>query len=206
MTPDDPRHGTVAGQVQGCRCDLCREAKRRYEKRRAYEAAHGAVRLVPSLGAQRRIRALMALGWTCHDIAGLIGGTRAGVRNVLHRDLIRPVTHDQYVTAYNQLSMTVGPSQVTRDRARAKGWPPPLAWDDDQLDLPAGRAYAAGRDRVVDRVVVELALACQPVRAHRLERLEVAQVWEERGLSLNELDRIQGWNVRRDRREAVVAA
>jgi len=42
---------------------------------------------------------------------------------------------------YDRLCMTVGPCPATRRAAEAAGWPPPLAWDDNQLDRPAGRAH-----------------------------------------------------------------
>lgn len=34
MSPDDPRHGTYAGFIQGCRNDCCREANRVYTRQR----------------------------------------------------------------------------------------------------------------------------------------------------------------------------
>lgn len=34
MNADDPRHGTYAGYVRGCRCDPCRKANATYTKAR----------------------------------------------------------------------------------------------------------------------------------------------------------------------------
>lgn len=84
---------------------------------------------VPALGARRRIRALLALGWT-HQQLYSASGIRTAV--ALHQA-------GEWVTArkfraidrlYEQLSMTPGPSAATRARARRLGYPPPLAWDD----------------------------------------------------------------------------
>jgi hypothetical protein len=40
MLPDDPRHGSHAGYIAGCRDDCCRRAKRRADKRRRLRALH----------------------------------------------------------------------------------------------------------------------------------------------------------------------
>jgi hypothetical protein len=62
--------------------------------------------------------------------------------------------------------MRPGPSHRTRARARALGYAPPLAWDDDAIDDPSAQPcpgnHAAGsstEEPVVDQVAVERALA-----------------------------------------------
>jgi hypothetical protein len=91
---------------------------------------------VPAVGARRRIAALLALGWRHEDISAHAGGIQSGT--VLHQvgGLVTRATHDSITRAYDQLAMTAGPSERTRRRARAAGYPPPLAWDDDALDRP----------------------------------------------------------------------
>ena len=90
---------------------------------------------VPRVGAVRRIQALQVLGWRHPDLHHL-----SGVRT--HLILSQPggwITwrnHARVAALYEQLSMTIGPSGHTARRARARGWAPPLAWDDDDLDDP----------------------------------------------------------------------
>ncbi|MCR6647772.1 MAG: hypothetical protein NVV70_06385 [Cellulomonas sp.] len=92
---------------------------------------------VPNLGARRRIQALLALGWTHAGITARMG-TKTTSQLVLHQvgDWIARETHDAVVSAYAALAMTPGPSERTRRRAVARGYAPPLAWDDDNLDDP----------------------------------------------------------------------
>lgn len=95
---------------------------------------------VPALGARRRIRALLAIGWTHETMAAAAGLHAKKTALVLNQagDLVARVTHDQIDAAYHQLSMTPGPSRLTRLRAARLGYPPPLAWDDETLDDPDG--------------------------------------------------------------------
>ena len=74
MTPDDPRHGTVAGHIAhqrdgGDYCLSCITAKARYDKRRKWDAANGRGYTVPSIGARRRIQALQAIGGSRPQVA-----------------------------------------------------------------------------------------------------------------------------------------
>jgi hypothetical protein len=91
--------------------------------------------LVPAVGTHRRVRALQRLGWTTRLIAADCG--------VPHQTLtgtgpkVRKHHADAVAAAYDRLCMRPGPSSRTRRLAARAGWPPPLAWDDDQLDDPA---------------------------------------------------------------------
>lgn len=93
---------------------------------------------VPAIGARRRIQALLALGWT-HK---LITEHMTGVGQISHATLnqrgnwIARATHDAVVAAYEQLSMTPGPSDISRRRAAARGYVPPLAWNEGEIDDP----------------------------------------------------------------------
>ncbi|MBD5787134.1 hypothetical protein IF650_13180 [Cellulosimicrobium terreum] len=94
---------------------------------------------VPAVGARRRIKALLALGWRHEDItaaAGLTGRGQSAI--VLHQrgDWVAKVTHDAVLAAYAALSTRQGPSDRTRSRAAMLGYAPPAAWDDDVLDDP----------------------------------------------------------------------
>lgn len=112
---------------------------------------------VPSVGAVRRVQALMALGWRKADLES--EGVPTGQLVTRSRDLISVEGWRQVRDVYDRLSMTLGPSQAARDRAAARGYPPPLAWDDETIDDPratpqhGGPVSAAVDSVVVDRVV-----------------------------------------------------
>ncbi|KQU67372.1 hypothetical protein ASC58_12350 [Phycicoccus sp. Root101] len=119
-----------------------------------YARASGSV---PSVGAVRRVQALMALGWRKADLEA--EGVPSGQLVTRSRDLISIQGWRQVRDVYDRLSMTLGPSQAARDRAAARGYPPPLAWDDETIDDPRatpqhGDPVQASLDSVVvDRLV-----------------------------------------------------
>lgn len=169
MNADDPRHGTTAGHSAGCREACCREARNLDEaRRRKYRQALGIVRSVPAIGTQRRIRALMALGWTSRDIADRCGwGTTQAVTELLKaRRFVYVTTAHRIDTTYRDLSMKVGPSDKNRRDAARKNWAPPLAWVDidDPNETPAGRYEPAPRAELVHEYVARgdnLTMACR---------------------------------------------
>lgn len=119
-----------------------------------YARASGSV---PSVGAARRVQALMALGWRKADLQA--EGVPTGQLVTRSRDQVSVEGWRQVRDVYDRLSMTLGPSQAARDRAAARGYPPPLAWDDETIDDPratpqhGGPVEAAVDSVVVDRVV-----------------------------------------------------
>lgn len=212
IAPDDPRHGTNAGHVAGCREQCCNVAKTRYDKRRKYEiAATGQSRRVPSVGYERRLRALQSLGWSYARLAPKLGCNTSTLHERTNATTVSRANYERMVDLYNQLSMVTPLGlHVQRDRRRAaaKGWVPPLAWDDETIDDPEGQPYR-GRTRganpelgLVDQVVVERALAGERIHANPAERAEVVRRWTSAGRSVNDLERFQGWNIRRDQRAA----
>ena len=139
MTPDDPRHGTEAGCREHYRygqsaCPPCLEAHRRANiMRQLYPHKRS------SLGAQRRIQALQAIGYGRHRIAREIGYSNGGALTYLMRsETMLTSTFDRIREAYERLSMTVpagrGPERA-RSWAKRHGYAPPLAWDDIDTDL-----------------------------------------------------------------------
>jgi hypothetical protein len=102
---------------------------------------------VPKVFAVRRIRALQCMGYTMDYLCERVGfnlwnllqeGPR-GSRTTKRR-------HDAVVAMYEELWNIPGPSHSARVRAFAKGYHPPLAWDD------------------IDNI------ACVPVRTPRAQR------------------------------------
>jgi len=148
MNTDDPRHGTTAGYHAGCHEACCRAAMARYEKAGRLARLRGG-RTVPVLGAQRRVQALMRLGWTSSDIAEAAGWShRNYVLRILNGQKGKPAvylerpTYDTLCATYERLCMTIPERLPHRARtatmAAQKGWPPPLAWDniDDSAEKP----------------------------------------------------------------------
>lgn len=137
-------------------------------------------------GAQRRVRALARLGWTIPQIAAaagidarVVGDLSQGRRKHLYRH------HDDAIrSAYDRLAMHTGPSPIAARRAATKGWPPPLAWDDDQLDDPAGRPDGARpTDHAPDHAVVARVMAGEPMRTSTADRHALIPALARLGLS-----------------------
>lgn len=223
MNADDPRHGTVAGYLAGCRADCCRTACVRYEKQRVHERRNGRPRRLDPTGTHRRIRALMAIGWTMQAIAHAAGWEAfESVNSALKKKHVLRATHDRISDAYDQLSMTPGPSERTRKLGESRGWAPPLAWDDATIDDPEAEPYRSRRrsvrdretgqvlqpttnhveQQIVDHVIVNRALNGQKVDATPVERVEIARRWHAAGRSTESLNDLQGWNLHRDARKA----
>jgi hypothetical protein len=208
MTPDDPRHGTVAGYAQHYRddrggyCDPCRAAKAKFDKRNGIAKARGNPTTVPSLGARRRIQALQRLGWSRPQIAAAAGWNTTGSLNYIARsETITRKTHQAIARAYDKLSMSLpsGPGVAqARTWAMRRGYAPPLAWDDidtDERPHTGTDRWGRTRDADVDPVVVTRILAGDwrlPCTA--AEKAAVVAAWDG---SHNELARRTGWKVER---------
>lgn len=102
-----------------------------------------------AVGTQRRLRALAARSWSPRAIEQETGIPAWLVKRELdgHDDLV-PNLADAVAAAYDRLWDRRPPAITRADReandavaarAAARGWAPPLAWDDDQIDLPDGR-------------------------------------------------------------------
>jgi len=137
---EECRHGTDAGYNAGCREACCRRAHARARKRdRCVPNPH-----VPPLGTVRRVRALARLGWSSSELSRRLGHDRTYLAKVLTEAKIEATTALKVAELYADLSMTWCTSPTARrtaDEARAKGWPPPLAWDridDPTRSRPAG--------------------------------------------------------------------
>jgi hypothetical protein len=95
---------------------------------------------VPAIGARRRLQALGAIGHPLSHIVAYYVATEALKPETMH---ISGKSWRIIRDAYNRLSMTNGTRLQARNRAKAAGWAPPLAWDDDSIDDPAAVAVGA---------------------------------------------------------------
>lgn len=189
----------------GCRCESCTEAHWRYQKRFRQGWTQ---KTIDATGIRRRLQALTALGWTQEQIAKEVGCSRAAINKLMMLSYRRVYsgTALRIKRAYDRLSMTPGPSNISRAKARQFGYLPPLAWDDDTIDNPTAKPNTAERDRdLTDEVLVQRAMSGQSVKATKAERLEIIRRWSNAGRPINQLERILGSNVWRDIREGKVA-
>lgn len=99
--------------------------------------------IVDGVGTTRRIQALTAIGWSLSEQARRIGWTTQNYAPVAHGRPITAATARLIADLYDQLAMTPAPAGYSATRTRryatAKGWAPPLAWDDDHIDDPGTR-------------------------------------------------------------------
>lgn len=123
----------------GCRCPGARTARERQRKQRHLRPP----RYVDATGARRRIQALMAIGHSQNDLAQALGRKRAGSLGPFlwqrGRHQVTYELHERIRQVYEQLWDKPGTGKraaLVSEHAAAKGWPPPLWWDDDVIDDP----------------------------------------------------------------------
>lgn len=147
--------------THGCGCPECLKASYAYSKQARLRALRGQVNR-PACGAQRRLQALMALGWSLVELGERLGRSRPAMT-----DLLRQVDHVQWATytavrdLYDELWDARPPEDTTdqrraatraRRRAQREGWALPMAWDDDRgprgIDNPEATPWAPAARRV----------------------------------------------------------
>lgn len=210
MSPDDQRHGTVAGYNRiPCRESCCRDAMARYRRGREWDVMSGRPRVINATGTRRRLEALMWLGWSRATIGSRAGIGATNMTRLRNAPTVTSATAARIARVFDELSMTLPPNTQAaanvRNLARRRGYLPPLAWDD--IDDPAERpACTTGHRRKddIDDVVVERVLAGERLSTSLAEKHEITRRWTARGRSLNELERVTGWKSDRytDREEA----
>lgn len=176
---------------------------------------------VDATGTTRRIRALVALGWSQSKLATRLGVQRSNFHLARStRSTVRLSTAQAVVALYDELSMVIPPNDTHRDRqsvsrarryAKARGWLPPLALDDDRLDDPMYKPesllpdVAEGDASEFDEVAIyRRTHGGRKVRLTKAEAAELVRRWADSGRALNECERITGLQPYRyiDRREA----
>lgn len=154
-------------------------------------ASFGSV--VSARGAQRRIQALVARGWSQQRLADALGVKCSTIFMLMSREGVRTSRHLEVVALYELMWNVAPPMEWRWDRAaatrsmnhaRAEGWLPPLAWDDlDADDTPA----VAAPDDDIDDVAVDLATAGEDVRLTAAERREAVRRLNSLHYSDNEI-------------------
>jgi hypothetical protein len=127
-----------------------------------------------AIGARRRLQALVAVGWSLRQLAPRLGITYNAASLIANgtRTSILPSTAEAVRRVYDELWNAQPPTgtraeriSVTKARSYADrlGWLPPLAWDDDLIDL-ADTALAAELGRRVEEMTDEEVRRCYTAR------------------------------------------
>lgn len=97
---------------------------------------------VPAVGTVRRLRALVAIGYTQAGLSHRIGMLPTNGSRLFtgKHTVVTAATALRVETLFNHTQLIPGPSERARRRAADLGWPPPLAWDEDTIDDPAAEA------------------------------------------------------------------
>ncbi|WP_157253139.1 hypothetical protein [Nonomuraea typhae] len=107
---------------------------------------------IDAIGTRRRAQALAVLGHSFKDQADAIGKHATNYRRLLCTPTVLVGTARLVRSLYDAWSMTPAPSNWKTERTRRwasqRGWLPPLAWDDDLIDLAQPALEAALRERV----------------------------------------------------------
>lgn len=92
--------------------------------------------LIDATGTRRRLQALVAAGNTQTALAAALGMTPGNFAALLTRTRVTRATADAVRALYDTAWNPTHPNQRAQNHARRRGWPPPLAWDDDEIDDP----------------------------------------------------------------------
>lgn len=111
---------------------------------------------VDGTGTRRRVQALVAVGWSLARLAAEAGIARSQFQLLVHAEGVSAGTARAVRVLYSALWDQPPPSATARERQAAdasrawasrEGWPPPAAWDDDELDDPSGWPARKARRR-----------------------------------------------------------
>ncbi|WP_280489549.1 DNA-binding protein [Nocardia farcinica] len=103
---------------------------------------------VPAIGAQRRLRALVAAGWTMTYLAEQLGMEPGNFSTLIHRtEQVTARRHRDIAALFDRLQMQPGPSERARIYARRRRWALPLQWDEDTIDLPEAKRARRRREQ-----------------------------------------------------------
>lgn len=138
------------------------------EKIKAVTPANGNT-LVSSVGSQRRVYALTAMGWTGHEIGRRVGARRgnawANITRVTQGDQITAMLAHEISVVYEEMAKQTPPPGPGNRRAQARAqrnkWAPVTAWESVDIDDPAARPDWAA-------VLCEFVECGRPVRPGRV--------------------------------------
>ena len=100
---------------------------------------------VDATGARRRVEALAWMGWPNREVAVRVGCSPRSLPTLLHRGRLSVRLAWRIAAVYEELSGVPGPSRGAAGKARALGFAPPAAWDDESIDDPSERPQGVRR-------------------------------------------------------------
>lgn len=168
------------------------------------DLADGAkISVADAVGVRRRIRALVALGWSQSKLAERLGIGRANFHLATDVRGVTIATMRAVEVLYDELSMTLPPNGSHRDKiaasrarryAQERGWKPPLALDDELLDRPYdGEVVVQDDTPDIDEVAIQRRMAGdRSVRLSNAEKRELRRIWYDAGRSGADLERVCG--------------
>lgn len=93
----------------------------------------GSQPLVPRHGVNRRVQALLVMGWP-HATLSARMGVATRTLTTQPGSWVTRSTYDAVARVYRELAHRRGPSELTARRALARGYAGPLDWDDIDTD------------------------------------------------------------------------
>lgn len=121
--------------------------------------AHADGAMIDATGTRRRIQALVAVGWTHKVLAPHLGVNPLYVGDFTTNTLVTAAHARTVAAVYDRLwnkdplqhGVTNGGAKRSRNLAVRRGWPPPLAWDDETIDDPAAGPDLSPPERELSR-------------------------------------------------------
>jgi hypothetical protein len=145
--------------------------------------------LMSARGTHRRLQALVCIGWSQTKLATRLGFEMSNFGGVMLRDRVTVKLHLAAAELYEELWNTPPAHEShydliafnrSRNQAKAKGWLPPLTWDDiDNDEQPTADGVVEG----MDEIAIDLAMHGEPVKLTTLERREAVTQLHARRLS-----------------------
>lgn len=166
--------------------------------------------IIDGTGTQRRIKALVAMGWSFTAIAREMGydGHSAQVRvHQMVRSGVRVRSARAVAAVYDRLWNTPPPantpaekSAITRSLklAQTNGWVGPLCWDDSTIDDPTAKPWRASwaeiheAPRDLDEIAISEVMSGRRVVLTKAERAEAVRRLNSQGFSADEIARRVG--------------
>lgn len=199
------QHGTHNAYLSdNCRCPDCQAAhtqRTRQRRRQALHAQYGVcpppVTWVSLVGTRRRLEALATLGWSSRDLAPLLGVAANMIeawRSGRRYQRIRSDNAARLTELYGRVSDQPSPGRYalrTKNWATRMGFTPPIGWDDDTIDNPGTKPFAA-EPVLLDTVAIAESLAGRRVQLTRRERSEAIRVGTAMGISATSIGQLLG--------------
>jgi hypothetical protein len=155
---------------------------------------------VDATGTRRRLQALIATGWASELLAAELGRRPNSLSRSMTGESVTVRTAQDVATLYERLWNNRPPRTTSEQRAAAeaaqahaaaRGWLPPLAWDDIDTDPTPPPAIAGASQRNdMDEIAVERALAGDHITYDDLtpvEQQEVVRRLTARGRSIRDI-------------------